>query len=328
MPAVTIAIVAYQSGDYLQPCVDALAAQTFRDFEVVIADNASSDGSIERLKLPDERFRIAPMGANLGFAAANNRVAFASEAEWFAVLNPDAQADPGWLAALLVAASRWPKAASFGSTQLSLEDPSKLDGVGDVWHVAGVAWRARHGWSAHDIPPEGEVFGPCGAAALYRRDLYVALGGFDERYFCYCEDVDLAYRLRIAGWTSVQVPSAVVLHAGSGISGRASDFTLFHGHRNLIWTWVKNTPTAWLWVLLPWRIAYAAALILAARKVGGHRSVARGHWAALRGLGPILDSRRAVQRSRRATLADLARAMAWNPFAPKRRDVVKISPDR
>jgi GT2 family glycosyltransferase len=268
------------------------------------------------------------MGGNLGFAVANNRVAERSTARFLACLNPDAEAEPGWLQALVDAAGRWPEADAFGSTQLSLDRPDILDGVGDVWHAAGVAWRARHGWPADKIPPEGEVFGPCGAAALYRRDLFVAHGGFDERYFCYCEDVDLAYRLRIAGWLSVQVPGAVVKHAGSGISGRASDFTLFHGHRNLIWTWVKNTPCAWLWFLLPWRIAYGVALILAARKVGGHRSVARGQWAALAGLGPILRSRREVQRSRRAALGGLARAMAWNPLAPKRRDIVKISPDR
>ena len=324
MPAVTVAIVAYQSGDYLQACVDALARQTFADFEAVVADNASTDGSVERLRLPDARFRIEPMGANLGFAAANNRVAFASTADWFAVINPDAQADADWLAALILAAARWPGAASFGSTQLSLDDPSRLDGVGDVWHAAGVAWRARNGWSARDIPPEGEAFGPCGAAALYRRDLFVGLGGFDERYFCYCEDIDLAYRLRLDGWMAVQVPASVVLHAGSGISGRVSEFTLFHGHRNLVWTFAKNTPAAWLWLLVPWRIAYGLALIWAARKVGGAGFVARGQWAALKGLRPILASRREVQRGRRATLGQLSRAMAWSPLSPKRRDIVRI----
>jgi N-acetylglucosaminyl-diphospho-decaprenol L-rhamnosyltransferase len=326
MPEVTIAIVAYQSGAFLQACVDALAAQSMTDFEVVVADNASTDGSVEALRLPDGRFRIEPMGANLGFAAANNRVAFASTSLWFAALNPDAQAAPNWLAALLAAASRWPDAASFGSTQLSLDDPTRLDGAGDVWHAAGVAWRARLGWPAADIPPEGEVFGPCAAAALYRRDLFVGLGGFDERYFCYCEDVDLAYRLRLAGWAAVQVPDAVVRHAGSGISGRVSEFTLFHGHRNLIWTFVKNTPGAWLWFLAPWRIGYGLALIWAARRVGGARTVARAQWAALKGLAPILVSRRTVQAARRVRLGDLARAMAWAPLAPKRRDIVKIEP--
>jgi len=322
-PKVTVCIVAYQSGAFLQPCVDALAAQTFADFEAVIVDNDSTDGSIEALRLPDARFRVEPMGKNLGFAAANNVAARASRAPWFATLNPDTRADPGWLEALLAAAERWPQAASFGSTQVSLDHPNELDGVGDVYHAAGMAWRARLGRSVAETPPEGEVFGPCAAAALYRREPFVALGGFDESFFCYCEDVDLAYRLRLAGWTAVQVPDAVVRHAGSGISGRASDFTLFHGHRNRVWVYVKNTPSIWLWLLLPYHLAYDALMMASALRRGIGRPVVRAHWAALTGLGPVLAARRAVQRTRKAPLRDLFDAMAWLPAAPLRRDIAR-----
>ena len=324
-PTVTVCIVAYQSGAYLQPCLDALAAQTFEGFEAVVVDNGSTDGSVEALRLPDVRFRVQAMGANLGFAAANNVAARGSTAAWLATLNPDTVADPTWLAALMAATARWPEAASFGSTQVSLDGVPRLDGVGDCWHAAGVAWRARYGWPADAVPPEGEVFGPCAAAALYRRDLFVGLGGFDERYFCYCEDVDMAYRLRLAGHIAVQVPDAVVRHAGSGITGRVSDFTLFHGHRNRVWTFVKNTPGAWLWWLLPWHLAYDLAMTVVARKVGGFGSVARAHWAALMGIGPVLADRRRVQATRRASLKRLAAAMAWDPLAPKRRDMVRIN---
>lgn len=323
-PAVTVCTVAYQSGAFLQDCLDALAAQTFTDFEAVIIDNDSTDGSIEALRVPDARFRVERMGANLGFAAGNNRAAFPSQARFFATLNPDTRADPTWLEALVAAAERWPGAASFGSTQLRLDDANVLDGVGDVWHASGLAWRAREGKPATDIPPERESFGPCAAAALYRRDAFVSLGGYDERYFCYCEDVDLAFRLRLAGWTSVQVPSAVVRHKGSGISGRTSEFSLFHGHRNRVWTFVKDTPGAWLWFLLPYHLAIDVALVLAARKVGGARTVAQAHWAALKGLGPVLADRKRVQATRRVKLRDLARAMVWAPMAAKRRDVVRI----
>jgi GT2 family glycosyltransferase len=322
-PRVTVAIVAYQSGPYLQPCLDALAAQTFADFEAVVVDNDSTDGSIEALRLPDARFRVERMGKNLGFAAANNVAARASRAPWFATLNPDTRADAGWLAALLAAAGRWPEAASFGSTQVSLDKPDELDGVGDVYHAAGLAWRARLGRPVSEVPPESEVFGPCAAAALYRRDVFVELGGFDESYFCYCEDVDLAYRLRLAGWRAVQVPDAVVRHAGSAISGRTSEFTLFHGHRNRVWTFVKNTPGVWLWLLLPYHLAYDALMTYTAFRIGRGGPVLRAHWAALKGIGPVLAARRRVQRLRRAHIRDLFDAMAWSPSSPVRRDVAQ-----
>jgi GT2 family glycosyltransferase len=322
-PQATVAIVAYQSGAFLQACVDALAAQTYSEFEAVIVDNDSTDGSIEALRLPDARFRIERMGANLGFAAANNVAARGSAAPYFVTLNPDTLAEPGWLAALVAAAERWPEAAAFGSTQVSLSDPGVLDGVGDVPDVAGVAWRARLGRPVADTPPEGEVFGPCAAAALYRREAFLALGGFDERFFCYCEDLDLAYRLRLDGWTAVQVPDAVVLHAGSGISGRTSEFTLFHGHRNRVWTYVKNTPGLWMWLLLPYHLAYDALMTYTSLRIGHGWTVGKAHLAALKGIGPVLADRRQVQKRRKAHISDLFRAMAWTPKAPLRRDIVR-----
>ena len=198
-PAATVIVVAYNSGDFLQPCIDALAAQTFADFEAVVVDNASQDRSVADLTVPDARFRHLAMGFNAGFAVANNRAAQASEAEFLVLLNPDTVADPGWLAALVAAARAHPEAASVGSLQLRLDNPAVMDGVGDVWHVAGLAWRAGEGKSSTSAPPDGDIFGPCAAAALYRREAFAALGGFEERFFCYCEDVDLAFRLRLGG---------------------------------------------------------------------------------------------------------------------------------
>ena len=320
-PRVTVAIVAYQSGAFLQPCVDALAAQSYAGFEAIVVDNASTDGSVKALKLPDARFRVEPMGQNLGFAAANNVAARMARGEFLVTLNPDTRARPDWLAELVAAADRWPQAASVGSTQVSLADPTVLDGVGDVWHVAGVAWRARLGRPVAEIPPEGEVFAPCAAAALYRLAPFRELGGFDERFFCYCEDLDLGYRLRLDGWTAVQAPRAVVDHAGSGISGRTSAFTLFHGHRNRVWTYVKNTPGVWMWLLLPYHLAYDALMSYTSLRIGHGWTVARAHWAALTGIGPVLGDRRRVQKARKARAGQLFRAMAWSPKSPMRRDV-------
>lgn len=292
MPRVTVAVVAYESGAFLQPCLDALASSAFTDWECVVADNDSSDGSTAALRLPDARFRVEDMGGNLGFAAANNRVARASGAEFLACLNPDAQPDPGWLGALVEAADAHPEAASFGSVQLRLDEPEVLDGLGDCWHLAGVAWRAREGLPAVDLPGSGEILAPCGAAALYRQEVFLELGGFEERFFCYAEDVDLGLRLQRAGWASWRASDSVVRHAGSGVSGRRSDFTLYHGHRNRVWCWVKNTPGPAFWALLPLHLALDAYLLYAAVRHGVGGAVLRAYRDALFGVGPFWADRR------------------------------------
>ena len=318
---VTVVIVAYESGAFLQPCVDALALQTFRDFEAVVADNGSRDGSTAALHLPDARFRMQDMGGNLGFALANNQVAQASRAEFLVLLNPDASPDPGWLEALVAATPAYPQAASFGSVQLRLDDDAVLDGIGDVWHVAGLAWRAGEGWPVSRTPGDGQIFSPCGAAALYRREAFLAAGGFDERFFCYCEDLDLGHRLRAAGFTSHRVSAAVVRHAGSGVSGRYSDFTMFHGHRNRIWTFVKNTPGGWFWLLLPYHLAFNLLYLGSAVRRGVFRPVWRSYVAAVAGMGPFWADRKALARGRRSSFAQVLRIMAYTPQSPFRREL-------
>jgi|688.fasta_scaffold273823_2 N-acetylglucosaminyl-diphospho-decaprenol L-rhamnosyltransferase len=311
---VTVIVVAYNSGAYLQACIDSLAAQTFGDFEAVIADNASEDDSVERLRLPDARFRVVSMGGNIGFAAANNRVAARSESEFLALLNPDAEAEPTWLEALVSAAQVHPNAAAIGSVQRRLETPEILDGLGDVWHAAGLAWRGLEGRQSIDSINDGEIFGPCAAAALYRRAAFLSLGGFDERFFCYCEDVDLGYRLRLAGDGSVRASEAVVRHAGSGIAGRASDFSLFHGHRNRIWTFLKNTPDEIFWWALPYHLAFNAYYLFRAWRRGFLPPMLRAYRAAWEGRGPFLEERRR-NRPRLGPTLNL-RHMALSPWSP------------
>ncbi len=316
-----VIVVAYASGSYLQPCLDALAAQTFRDFEAVIADNGAPPGSADRsiadLRLPDARFTLRDMGGNLGFAVGNNRAAADATSEFLVLLNPDAVPEPQWLERMIAAADVNPQAASVGALQLRLEEPHIMDGVGDVWHVAGLAWRAGEGKPAAQAPGDGEIFGPCGAAALYRTADFRAAGGFYEPFFCYCEDVDLAFRLRLMGRGSVRASDAVVRHAGSGITGRASDFTLFHGHRNRIWTYWRNMPGVWLWVFLPYHLIFNALYMALAIRRGFPRPIWRAYRAAWAGLPAILAARRRSPFGLRALLP----AMAWTPWSPWNREL-------
>lgn len=321
-PAVTVVIVNFNAGARLKKCLDHLAAQTFRAFEVIVIDNASTDGSLAEAEKSAQAFRLIEAGANLGFAAANNRAVKDARGALLAFLNPDAYPFPDWLAELIAAAERYPGVEAFGSTQLNAADPSRIDGAGDVFHVFGIPYRGHFGWPAAALPPEGECFAPCAAAALYRRRTFEELGGFDERFFCYGEDVDLGFRLRLAGGRVVQVRAARVLHEGSGVTGRYSDFTVYHGNRNSIWTTYKNMPGAIYWPLFPLHVAVNLYFLARAFSIGAGRA----YWRALRDgfgrLGEFSGDRRRLQRARKASLGDLAQALAWSPLKVSRRAAV------
>lgn len=331
-PAVAVALVAHNSGRYLAACLAALNAQSFRDFEILILDNGSTDGSIEALPPLPANARLIRLGANLGFAAANNRAAALTDAPLLALLNPDTVAAPDWLERLVAAARRHAEIAMFGSTQLQLADPGRYDGLGDVYHAAGVYWRGGYGRRVGGPLVSGEVFAPCAAAALYRRERFLAAGGFDERFFCYGEDVDLAFRLRLAGDRALQVADAVVRHAGAVTAGRYSDFSVYHGVRNRAWVFAKNMPAPLLWPLLPAHLLATLLLLLANIARGIGRPTLRGLRDALCALPEILRSRRAIQRGRRAPALDIARAMVWLPHlpmlrAPSSRALSRPAPD-
>jgi len=311
----SVIVVNYNSGDRLRRCLDCLAEQTFRAFEVIVIDNSSTDGSPAIAR--DHRLapKVIDAGSNLGFAAANNRAAHIAAGEWLAFLNPDAYARPDWLQRLVEATARHPYADAFGSMQLNAADPSRLDGAGDCFHLFGVAYRGAYGHPAASAPAEGECFAPCAAAALYRASAFRALGGFDERFFCYNEDVDLGYRLRLAGGRAVQVPTAVVLHEGSGVTGRHSDFTIYHGHRNRLWTHYKNTPLPLLVVGLPGHLLLNVYLLLRFCFAGGASAYARAMRDAVSGVSAFREDRRRLLAGRRASLRDIARVMTWSPLA-------------
>ncbi len=311
-PAVSIITVLYNSGETIGRVAEALAAQTFRDFEWVLVDNASPAKEVETMAIPP--FARVIRQDNLGFAGGNNRAAETSDARWLCLLNPDAIPEPEWLKRLVAAAERHGADAA-GSLQLKDEAPDLLDGAGDVCHVSGLAWRGGFGQPVTTAPKEDcEVFGACAAAALYDRKAFIALGGFYERFFCYYEDVDLAFRLRLSGRRTILVPGARVRHVGSVSSGgRHSDFAIYHGFRNTVWAFAKNMPGRAMPYALPLHVAMIAALLVMNALRGSGGPAWRGLKDALGGMKAVLKDRRAVQRSA-APGADLM--LNWNPLAP------------
>ena len=327
---VRVIVVSYRSGSVLQKCLKALRRQTFEDFEVVIVDNDSRDGSLDAALPDDRRFSALWLQANTGFAAANNRGAVGATSPWIATLNPDAFPEPNWLEALLEATRRYPDVAMFGSTQFSARNPAVFDGTGDVYAAFGLAWRANQGRPVADGVCEGETFGPCAAAALYKMDAFRRAGGFDERYFCYYEDVDLAFRLRLMGERCIQVPDAIVHHVGSSVEGDNRDFILYHSSRNLFWTFVKDMPGPLFLLLLPFHLGFIMLMLARAAQRGRFGPTARGLRDGLRMLGPIWQSRRQIQSARTTSWLDIAKTLTWSPakFLRARADMRESSKHR
>jgi len=309
---IAVLIVNWNGGDFLSRCLAALGRQRRPPDHVIVVDNASTDDSLQRA---DDRLRgveLIRLTTNVGFARANNLAAQAARgSDALALLNPDAFPEPGWLGALERAAEREPTVASFAS-QMRLEaSPEYLDGAGDTCHASGRAWRNGHGTLAARWPEvDREVFAPCAAAALYRREAFEQAGGFDERYFCYFEDVDLGFRLRLLGHRSVYVHDAVVRHLSSALTGYRSDFAVYHGERNLVWTFVKNMPAPLFWLYLPQHLALNIAALAYYPWRGQGRAVLRAKVDALRGLIPVLRQRAAIQRGRRASARTIRQALS------------------
>ena len=313
-PTITVCIIAYNSGPTLRTCLERLAAQTFQDFETLVIDNASPDPGDAAIAREFPFVQLIENSENLGFAGAGNQGARLARGRWYVLLNPDAFAQPNWLEELARAAERYPRLLSFTSRQLMDEDPGLLDGLGDVMSGYGIPYRGGYLSRDPGDTPEGEVFSPCGAAMMIDRALFLKLGGFDEFFFCYSEDVDLGYRLQLSGEPTLLVPSAVIRHVGSASTGgRKSEFAVFHGTRNRFYVVYKDTPAILLPVVVPLHLM-GVAYISSRRENWPHAHIVwRAFKESLRGLPAILKSRRAVQRARHASAWEIARAMTWNP---------------
>lgn len=309
---VTVAIVNWNGARFLDRCLSALLAQSVMPHEIILVDNASSDASLDIARRYSS-VRLLPQNKNLGFARGNNVAikAAAIESEWIALLNPDAFPEPYWLEALLSAAHDYPAFNFFCSKLVKATDPAVLDGVGDAYHMSGMAWRMGHGLSVSSFSEQSrEVFSACAAAALYRRSALLDVGGFDEDYFCYIEDVDIGFRLRLTGYRCLFVPASVAGHVGSGTTGgKYSEFAMYHVNRNLVWNFVKNMPGVLFWLLLPMHVAMNLVTMVVFTLHGPVRVIWRAKWDAIKGLPMVWRKRRVVQSTRLASVREIWRMM-------------------
>ena len=309
----SIIIVNYNAKRFLQDAIDSVAAQIDIPYELILVDNASTDGSLEGLRTDHvSNFKLLALDENTGFARGNNIAAAQARGTWIALLNPDAKAAPDWLQQYQKATEAFPDTPMFGGATISTADPTKLDGAGDCYFFLGIPWRGGYTRPITELPDIGECFSPCGASALYRRDVFLEAGGFDERYFCYGEDVDIGFRLRLQGYRCIFWPDAKALHFGSGTTSVASPFAVHHGTRNRFWMFVKNVPPLAFWILILGHISISAALLVRGTMKGRGAATWSGMKAGILGIGPVWGDRRVVQKRRKVSSITILKAMSWN----------------
>ena len=225
-PTISVVVVNWNRRDLLRACLDSLAAQTFTDFEIIVVDNGSDDGSAEMVKNFSRPIRLIENRENRGFCAGNNQGFAVSRAEFVALLNNDAEADPGWLRAMLDAIRVKPDVGEsdvgmVASKILVWEDPRVIDKCGHLIYPDGQNRGRGHGQiDRGQFSRQEEVLWPDGCAALYRRAMLDEVGGFDEEFFAYADDAELGLRARIAGWTCLYAPA----RGGEASSGRDAGF--------------------------------------------------------------------------------------------------------
>jgi GT2 family glycosyltransferase/SAM-dependent methyltransferase len=308
-PLVSVIVVNWDRRELLRLCLLSLRAQTMRDFEVIVVDNGSRDGSVAMLReeFPEAAVIVNPR--NLGFCAANNQGIARARGRYIALLNNDAEAGPRWLEALLEAIRAAPDVGMCASKILLHARPDIIDKVGHLIYPDGQN-RGRGCGEIDRGQYDGleEVLFPDGCAAFYDRRVFETVGAFDEDFFAYGDDAELGLRIRLAGWRCLYVPSAVAYHHHSSTLGRFSEERIVLVERNRIWLAVK---------LFPWRLLvlnkYYTAVRLATNALAAIRGQgeagsfagARGWWAlarcllrawgqAIKGLPRMLGKRREV----------------------------------
>lgn len=312
MKQVTVVIPNWNGKGLLEPCLDSLYRQEFQDFETIVVDNGSTDGSVPFLQERFPQVRVIRFENNAGFSAAVNAGILSADSSYVALLNNDTEVHPLWLKELVEALEGDPQAGSAASKILFFSDPSSVNSAGDEFSLFGVAYQRRlMGGDTALFNETRYVFSPCGAAALYRRELFEKIGLFDESFFAYQEDVDFGFRSQLVGYRCLFAPDAVVYHKYHMTSSKVTNLWIYLRERNKYFVLIKNLPGKFFPVCLPLFLLHEMFGLLQAIWQGHIRVYFTARIGVCHYLPQLLRSRHQIQRNRLASDAYLFGIMSF-----------------
>lgn len=319
---VSAVVVNWNGKNLLRSCLKSLKDQNHWDFEIIVVDNGSTDGSKEMVREEFPGTALIENETNLGFAVPNNQGMASATGEAFFLLNNDAEAEPACVAKLVTVLEKDSKVGMVAPKIITHGDEKTIDSVGGLFiYPDGMSrGRGRGEEDRGQYDSLKEILVPSACACLYRKAMIKEVGNFDEDFYAYCEDTDLGLRGRLAGWKSVSVPEAIVRHRYSRTSGRYSPLKAFLVERNHIWVATKNFPAGWLVLsgfFASWRYLLQVIAAFSRKGLGGEfvRERSSGElliilfkawWFALLGIFRILPKRAAIQTQRKVSAAEFS----------------------
>lgn len=246
MSFISVIIPNYNGRKFLETCLHALSKQTYTNFETLLVDDASTDGSLFFVQAYYPATRIIALKKNVGFASAVNEGIRQAKGQYLALLNNDTETDENWLRELHHALESHRKAGFCASLMINYTNRSRVDCAGIGFSSWGRAYKRGEGEAVDHYQQPSFIFGASAGAALYRRTLFERIGLFDEDFWAFFEDVDLSFRAQLAGFQCLYVPTAVVYHIGTASHSKTSTKLRYTGYRNKQWVIFKNYPAYYL----------------------------------------------------------------------------------
>jgi GT2 family glycosyltransferase len=308
-PLLSILVLNFNGKDLLPSCLNSILSQNYDDYELIVADNNSSDGSKEYIKENFPTAILAENSENFGFATGNNRALQHAKGEWIFFLNNDAFLEKNCLNILDEhIKNRKPEQLVFAPLMLKSDSPDYVDSAGDILYPWGYAYKYENVLaSEQNFSEDREIAAACCGAAVFNKDLLMRLHGFDEDFFLYYEDIDLSLRARHLGAKIYLVPQAKVFHKGSATVGKRTSSRLYYIERNRFWTKLKNFPLITLIKYAPHSFACSLFSLMLWTCRGFFFAWVKSRFAMLKGMPKMLKKRRKIFAESKINSAEFER---------------------
>lgn len=326
MPEISVIIANWNGKDFLDDCLSALRRQTFRDFETILVDNGSTDGSVQYVRERFPEVRLLALKENLGFTGGNIAGYEAAAGNLIVLLNNDTEADSEWLQEIHNGSVLFAEAGSFASKMMYFDERHRIENCGFEMAITGTPTElGRDELDGPEWCSPRKIFGACGGAVAYRRSMLNDVGFLDPDFFMIYEDVDLSFRAQLSGYDCVYLPQAIVYHHYRSTIRKRPAMQVFYAQRNIEWVYLKNLPAAFLLRSAPFRLLYEIGAAVYFCRLGAGMSFLRAKMDALKRLRFVLRKRGAIQKRKVVSSSELRILLRGPAFSSKWRKFLKTA---